>query len=104
MKVRHHAFAEVVDNEPVPDWPKQLPDYFPNEKSIPEIPRSELCADVVTSAIAHQGSLMVCGLIDPEIAAGIRDAIDHAFQGAAEAETPRTATALVYSFQGKRRL
>lgn len=90
VKLRHLAFAEVVDDTPVPDWPKQLPDYFPNDKSIPEIPASELCADVVTSAIAHHGSLMVRGMIDPEVAAGIRDAIDHAFQAAAEVETPRT--------------
>ncbi len=91
LKLRHQAFAAVVNGAPVPDWPKSLPDYFPNETAIPEIPASELCADVVTSAIAHHGSLMVRGMIEPSVVAGIRDAIDHAFQSASEVATPLTA-------------
>tara|TARA_R110002072_G_scaffold935_3_gene7591 strand:- start:3420 stop:4454 length:1035 start_codon:yes stop_codon:yes gene_type:complete len=90
LKLRHLAFADVTESVPVPNWPKSVPDYFPEETSIPEIHASELCADVVTSAIMHHGSLMVRGMIDPDAAAGIRDAIDHAFESAAEVETPLT--------------
>ena len=90
LKLRHLAFAEMKDSVPVPVWPKPVPDYFPQETSIPEIHASELTADIVNSAITHHGSLMVRGMVDPNVAEGIREAIDHAFDSAAEAENPLT--------------
>tara|TARA_R110002049_G_scaffold23490_25_gene82738 strand:- start:2089 stop:3120 length:1032 start_codon:yes stop_codon:yes gene_type:complete len=90
LQLRHRAFASLNIGTAVPDWPKSFPDYFPDETGIPEIPASELCAEVVTSAIAHHGSLMVRGMIDKNVAAGIREAIDRSFNSAAEVPTPRT--------------
>ncbi len=90
MEVRHRAFADIAARATVPDWPKSLPDYFPGETSIPEIPASELTADIITSAIAHHGSLMVRGLLDQHVAQGIRDAIDHTFNSAAIVRRLRT--------------
>ncbi|MCX2978928.1 phytanoyl-CoA dioxygenase family protein [Candidatus Marimicrobium litorale] len=82
VKIRHQAFAEVVDDTPPGPWPKPVDDLFPDcEASIPEVLASELTAETIASAIQHHGSLLVRGLVDEKRAAGIREAIDAAFDG-----------------------
>jgi hypothetical protein len=85
VSMRHRAFIEVVEPSPPKPWPVPVPDLFPDVSTIPEIPAAELCVELVASAIQHHGSLLVRGLIDPESAEGIRQAIDEAFAGAAAA-------------------
>lgn len=87
VKIRHEAFAEVMEDTPPGPWPVSTKDYFSeNKSSIPEISVSELNAEVVASAIQHHGSLLVRGLVDPERAAGVREAIDKAFDGVASSK------------------
>lgn len=87
VNLRHLAFAKVSKSSiPQASWPTPIRDLFPGVSSIPEIPASELSVELVQSAIQHHGSILVRGMVDPQTAESIRQAIDEAFAGAVAAE------------------
>lgn len=85
VALRHRAYAEVVEASPAKPWPIPVQDHFADVTTIPEIPASELCVELIASAIQHHGSILVRGLINPTRAESIRQSIDEAFTGAAAA-------------------
>ncbi len=81
VELRHIAFHEIGRSTPASLWPKPLPDHFPGVSSVPEIPRSDLSVELVSSAIQHHGSIIVRGLFDPGACEVVRNCIDEAFAG-----------------------
>ena len=60
-----------------PDWPPAFPDPFPGV-ALPEIEARSLDARVLGGAILHHGSLVVRNLIEPAVAARLREGVDRA--------------------------
>lgn len=87
IQLRHRAASAVTPNPRLP-WPPTFEDPFPDVTgTVPEIPAHELTAEVMGATIAHHGSLIVRGLLDPDAqartAATIIEATDAAQKGAA---------------------
>jgi hypothetical protein len=82
VHLRHQAYRDT-HVEPMLDqaWPPTAPDLFPGIRSAPEVPAAELRREHLVSAIQHHGCLIVRGLLDEEICAGLRTSIDLAFDG-----------------------
>lgn len=79
VDLRHDAYAELHD-PPRADWPPSYPDPFPAVVgAVPEIGRDELSTEVLGGAIAHHGSLLVRGLLDPDVAAHMRRNAEQTF-------------------------
>ncbi|HEY5972151.1 MAG TPA: phytanoyl-CoA dioxygenase family protein [Pseudoxanthomonas sp.] len=76
---RCKAFAELPAASPRPDWPPVYADPFPGTKGLPEINRAQLSTAIMAGAILHHGSLLVRGLIDPDVAASYVAGIEQAF-------------------------
>lgn len=85
VSMRHQACADVFKPSATQPWPVPVRDHFPDVTAIPEIAAGELSVELVASAIQHHGSLLVRGLIKPDVAERIRQSIDEAFAGAAAA-------------------
>jgi hypothetical protein len=83
--VRYHAFHQTQWETKRPSWPEQVPDLFPGAQ-IPEVPRDELTAECLRSALMHHGFLLVRDFAGgADIERLIRD-IENAFSACA---TPR---------------
>lgn len=63
VDLRHRAALEFRPTPREP-WPPTYPDLFAGVTSPPEVAAADLTAEVVGSAIAHHGSLIVRGLFD----------------------------------------
>ncbi len=63
VELRHRAAIEFAPPGREP-WPPPYVDLFPDVAGIPEIAAEELTAEVMGSAIAHHGSLLVRGFFD----------------------------------------
>lgn len=78
------AAADVLPRRsPLGSWPPVSVDPFPGT-ALPEVTPAELTTDVVAGAVAHHGSLLVRGLVDPAGADRLVECIDRALDGAAE--------------------
>lgn len=86
VELRHEGFAELADQRSRPDWPRVVDDPFPDVAGVPECRPDELTGDVIAGAIAHHGSLIVRGLLDPGRARLMHDDIERTFAARAAAE------------------
>jgi hypothetical protein len=75
--------SQAIDELPptgLDSWPRTAPDPFPDVVGRPpEVGRDELDATLLAGAIAHHGSLIVRGLVDPADVAKLHHAVDQAF-------------------------
>lgn len=75
VRLRQAAWPEVVPRtDPAPNG--TVPDLFPGERGLPEVAAADLSAEVIASAIAHHGALVVRGLFSDARCAHLRDSID----------------------------
>jgi hypothetical protein len=80
VAARHAALDELEPGPGLDEWPRRLPDPFPDVAGRPpEISAAELTGDVLGGAIVNHGCLLVRGLVDQETAARMRDDIDTVF-------------------------
>ena len=70
VQVRHSAFAQLDVGELDEAWPPPVPDRFADREpgTLPEIAAHELTAELLASALAHHGSLIVRGLLSADLA------------------------------------
>lgn len=82
VMLRHRAAAESTA-APTPDgpWPPPTEALFPAGE-VPVVDRADLDADVVRSALGHQGCLLVRGFVDPDTAADLLAHVHRAFDAA----------------------
>ena len=78
VAARRRAVAELRSLPRAPVAPVAT-DPFPGVEGIPEVGPEDLDAEVLAGAIAHHGSVIVRGLLDPGTAVRIRDDVDRAF-------------------------
>lgn len=76
IELRHRALSELEPVDQPATWPPRIPDLFPGEKRVPEVPSSEVTGDVLRSAVFHHGALLVRGLLDTASAEGLVAEID----------------------------
>jgi hypothetical protein len=76
--LRYEAFVRQ-QHLPGREVRRAYADPFPALVGIPEVVASELNLDVLGGAIAHHGSLIVRGLVDPDRARELRQVIDALF-------------------------
>lgn len=80
IELRRFAFSEPSPADQPATWPPRVPDLFPDETGIPEIPRSEVTGDALRSAVFHHGALLVRGLLDTVSAEGLVEKIDQVLE------------------------
>src|SRR5689334_16211908 len=81
LRLRHHAYRNIDGLEPaVPPPPAEdPPDRHPGVRDIPEVAAADLSAAELRAALHHHGSLLVRGLLPPELCADLRADIDRSF-------------------------
>ncbi|MEQ8840948.1 MAG: phytanoyl-CoA dioxygenase family protein [Acidimicrobiales bacterium] len=77
IELRSAAAEAFVWPESRPPWPEHVPNRFEGTP-FPEIDASDLDLDVLRSAMTHQGSLHVRGVVGSSRVAELRDDIDRA--------------------------
>jgi hypothetical protein len=80
-ELRRDAFATLDRDPAASPWPPQFQDPFPGETGLIELPRAEATPEIVGGAIRHHGCILVRGLLDPDVAAGLVDSIETSFHG-----------------------
>ena len=86
MHWRHRAFDEPAERKPRLDWPPSVRD--PRSDlidQIPEIDAATLNAEMLAGALLNHGSLIVRGLLLPQLAASLLADVDRAFDTRANA-------------------
>ena len=82
VDARHRAFAELPQERSDAPWPTPVPDVFAGVAGIPEITAAELTVERLGAGLQHHGSLLVRGLLDPQVCAAVTDEIARAFRDA----------------------
>jgi len=77
IELRSAAAEAFVWPESRPAWPERVPNRFEGTP-FPEVDSTDLDLDALRSAMTHQGSLLVRGVIGAERVAELRDDIDRA--------------------------
>jgi hypothetical protein len=97
VELRHEAVATAFP--PPTRSPSKVPETDPfDAPGIPEVDARELTVDVLGAALAHRGSLLVRGLLDPETAEELRQDVVRALEAcdAFRAGAPVTETSPWY--------
>jgi hypothetical protein len=77
VDLRHRAALEFEPPAREP-WPPQYPDLFPGQVGVPEVAAGDLTVEVMGSAIAHHGSLVVRGFFDDDMIARTAESLNRA--------------------------
>jgi hypothetical protein len=75
VRMRAEAYAATPVPTPPQPWPPTTPDLFP-DAALPEVTRSELTLDVLSSALEHHGGVIVRGLFPDHRVHQLVDDID----------------------------
>ena len=92
VQARHRAFAELPQVRTDEPWPAPVPDVFADVAGIPEIAAADLTAARLGAGLQHHGSLLVRGLVDPEVCGAVAAEIARAFEDAEAASEGTAAT------------
>jgi hypothetical protein len=81
VHLRHSAFAHEAVGSRDRTWPSPVPDHFVDtpQGTLPDVPYTELTADLLASGLQHHGALIVRGLLDRPQAAQLLDDTRRAF-------------------------
>jgi Phytanoyl-CoA dioxygenase (PhyH) len=82
VDARHRAFSELPQERSDAPWPPPVPDVFAGVTGVPEITAGELTVERLGAGLQHHGSLLVRGLLAPEVCAMVTDEIARAFRDA----------------------
>jgi hypothetical protein len=77
VDLRHRAALELASAAREP-WPPAYPDLFPGTTGVPEVAAADLTTEVMGSAIAHHGCLLVRGLFDDAKVARTTESLNRA--------------------------
>ena len=95
VTARHRTFVTPADAPPTGPWPLPVPDAFAGVDGLPEVPASDLNAELLAAGLQHHGALIVRGLLSPPVAesllAEVRRAFDAAEAAAAGAPVSETS-------------
>lgn len=80
LRQRHQAGLRLIEEaNGRPAWPEPDYDGLPLTSGVPELPAGEVTPELLRAAMLRHGCLLVRGMVDPEHAASLVEAIDRAY-------------------------